>query len=150
MSVHRRAQPEDAPRLAEIATAAYSVYLPRMPEGVRPRPMTADYAAHVRDDEVWVVDDGNAILGFVVLVPPGDHLLLDNVAVDPSAQGRGIGAGLLALAEDRARAAHLPEVRLFTHVAMVENQARYERLGYRETGRARSGDLDRVHYTKQV
>jgi GNAT superfamily N-acetyltransferase len=77
-----------------------------MPQGVRPRPMTADYAAHVRDDEVWVADDEGEIQGFLVLVPRGDHLLLDNVAVDPSAQGRGIGAALLALAEERARARH--------------------------------------------
>jgi GNAT superfamily N-acetyltransferase len=110
--------------------------------------MTADYAAHVRHDEVWVVDDEGEIVRFLVLVPRGDHLLLDNVAVEPSAQGRGIGAELLALAEERARAWELPEIRLFTHVVMVENQARYERLGYHETGRARSGDLDRVHYSK--
>lgn len=146
----RRARPDDATRLAEIAAAAYAVYLPRMPAGLRPAPMSADYAAHVRDDEVWVIERHGDPVAYLVLRRRTDHLLLDNVAVDPSAQGAGLGATLLDLAEDRARALGLPEIRLSTHVVMIENQARYERRGYVETGRSHQHGFSRVHYAKRL
>jgi len=44
-------------------------------------------------------ESGGAVRGVVVLVWEPDHLLIENVAVDPDFQGRGIG---------RARAASLP------------------------------------------
>jgi hypothetical protein len=36
-----------------------------------------------------------------------------------------LGTRLLALAEDRARSLHLPEIRLYTNAAMTENLAYY-------------------------
>jgi GNAT superfamily N-acetyltransferase len=146
----RRALPTDAHRLAEIATAAYAIYLPRMPDGRRPAPMSADYAAHVRDDEVWVIEQDGDPVAYLVLVPREDHLLLDNVAVDPRVQGAGLGATLLDLADERARVLGLPEIRLYTHVVMVENQARYRRRGYVETDRTERNGFARVHYTKRL
>jgi hypothetical protein len=57
----------------------------------------------------------------------------------PAAQGQGIGARLLALAEDHARALDVPEIRLFTNAAMTENLAYYWRHGYTEpTGPTRT------------
>ena len=71
--------------------------------GIRPAPMDADYVHAVAHDEVWVADgDGPDPAGFVVLCAESDHLLLENVAVDPAYQGRGIGRTLLDLAEQRA------------------------------------------------
>jgi ribosomal protein S18 acetylase RimI-like enzyme len=55
------------------------------------------------------------------------------VAVLPDVQGRGIGTRLLALAEDRARALHVPGIRLYTNAAMTEDLAYYRRHGYTET-----------------
>lgn len=149
-SAARRARPDDAPRLAAIAAEAYAVYLPRMPDGLRPAPMTADYAIHVRDDEVWVIERDGDPVAYLVLIPRDDHLVLDNVAVDPSAQGAGLGAALLDLAEERARALGVSEIRLYTHVVMTENQARYERRGYVETGRTTQHGFARVHYTLRL
>jgi GNAT superfamily N-acetyltransferase len=51
------------------------------------------------------------VTGFIILISRPGYLLLENVAVLPAAQGRGIGARLLALAEDRARAFRVPEIR---------------------------------------
>jgi GNAT superfamily N-acetyltransferase len=72
------------------------------------------------------------------------------VAVLPAAQGRGIGARLLALAEDRARALHVPEIRLYTNAAMTENLAYYPRHGYTQTHRAQQGGFCRVFFRKRV
>lgn len=146
----RRASVEDAPRLAEIAAAAYGVYLPRLPEGVRPPPIDADYAADVRDDEVWVAESDGSIAGFLVLVPAADHLLLQNIGVHPDVQGRGVGRMLLELAEERAAAHGVAAIRLYTHAVMVENQALYERIGYVETERRSEGPFDRIFYEKRI
>ena len=68
----------------------------------------------------------------------------------PAAQGQGIGARLLALAEDHARALHLPEVRLYTNAAMTENLAYNPRHGYTETHRADQDGFHRVFFRKRL
>ena len=112
--------------------------------------MDADYGAAVANDEVWVLEDERAIVGLLVLVPTAGHLLLENIAVDPSHQGRGVGAALLVLAEERARELGLASIRLYTNAVMVENQRLYQRHGYIETGRAREDGFDRVFYEKAI
>ena len=133
--------------LRAIVVAAYSVYLPRM--GRPPGPMTADYAAAVDRREVWVAVD-DEIAGLVVLVARADHLLLENVAVRPSEQGRGVGARLLALAEREAARLGLPEIRLYTHESMTENIAYYPRHGYTLTHRGGEDGFRRVFFTKRL
>ena len=86
----------------------------------------------------------------VVLEPHPDHLLLDNVAVDPDRHGTGVGGQLLAFAERRARLLRLAEVRLFTNAAMTENLEYYPRRGYRQTHRAEQDGYQRVFFTKPL
>jgi len=143
----RRATPADATSMARVAEAAYSPYLERM-GGQRPGPLDADYAAAVTGTEAWVVERAGEVVGFLLLQPEDDALLLDNVAVLPAHPGPGIGRALLTLAEGRAWAHGLDRVRLYTHVTMVENQKLYERLGYVETHRGGDGGLVRVFYEK--
>ena len=66
--------------------------------------METDYAAVVHDGTMWIAEDHDRLLAFIVLVDAGDHLFLDSVAVDPAAQGRGHGGLLLALAKDEGSA----------------------------------------------
>jgi GNAT superfamily N-acetyltransferase len=61
------------------------------PERARTRFLDTFDAAHTRH----VVADG-ARVGFVVLRPEGDDLLLDHLYLLPSCQGGGIGAAVLA------------------------------------------------------
>ncbi|MEW2355634.1 GNAT family N-acetyltransferase [Spirillospora sp. NPDC029432] len=144
----RLATPDDVPVLAGIARAAYAKYVPRI--GVEPPPMVADFAAEVAAGDTWVAEDEGAVLGFAVLAAEDDHLLLKNVAVDPSAQGRGVGGALLGLAERRAREAGAGEIRLYTNVAMTENIAYYGRRGYVETHREEGEGLRRVFFAKRL
>jgi ribosomal protein S18 acetylase RimI-like enzyme len=144
----RRAAGADVDAIAELARQAYAVYEPRI--GRLPWPAFADYAAHVRDDEVWVVEEGGAVLGFVVLVAEPDSLLLDIVAVSPAHQGRGLGRALMDVAERRCRELGLPAVRLYTNEQMTENIAMYAHLGYDETHRATEHGFRRVFFTKPV
>jgi GNAT superfamily N-acetyltransferase len=144
----RLAAEADAPALATIAVAVYQRYVPRI--GRPPAPMTADYPAAVRRGQAWVAATGGEVAGFIILIPRPGYLLLDNVTVLAAAQGQGIGARLLALAEDRARALHLPEIRLYTNAAMTENLAYYPRHGYTETHRAHQDGFHRVFFRKRA
>jgi ribosomal protein S18 acetylase RimI-like enzyme len=112
--------------------------------------MDADYEAIVREGRAWVAEDGGAVAGLLVLAIAEDHLLIENVAVDPAFQGRGVGRALLAFAETRALALGLLEVRLYTHVKMTENQALYAHLGYRNEGRRVEENLPRVFMSKRI
>ena len=144
-------RPALATDLAAIQTtvaAAYQVYVPRI--GRRPAPMDADYADAVASGQVWVAVADGGVIGLVVLVPAGDHLLVDAVAVSPAAQGLGVGRRLLALAEEQARARGLGEVRLYTNAAMTENLTYYPRLGYVETHRAEQDGFHRVFFRKSL
>jgi hypothetical protein len=60
------------------------------------------------------------------------------------------GARLLALAEEYARSLGLPEVRLYTNQAMIENLVYYSRHGYIETHRAQQDGFRRVFFRKRL
>jgi GNAT superfamily N-acetyltransferase len=90
------------------------------------------------------------IAGILVLLEEEDHLLLDNVAVDPRHQGKGVGRALIDFAEQEARRRSHAEIRLYTHQAMHENIALYPRLGYEETGRAEQAGFQRVFFRKTL
>jgi GNAT superfamily N-acetyltransferase len=144
----RGATAEDVPGLRAVACAAYERYVVRM--GRRPAPMTADYAQAVRDGRVWVAAVDDVLVGLVVLVLREDHLLVENLAVSPSAQGQGVGGRLLGFAEDHARRHGLSQVRLYTNEAMTENLAYYPRRGYLETHRGEQGGFRRVFFSKDL
>ena len=112
--------------------------------------MTADYAAALAHSRVWVLVSNQAVIGALVTEDRTDHLLLETVAVAPSAQGRGYGARLLDRAERDAEELGLPEVRLYTNEAMTENLTFYPRHGYQETARAVEDGFRRVYFSKAV
>ena len=144
----RPAAATDVEAIQAIAEAAYQGYVPRV--GGRPAPMDADYDDAVRRGCVWVATDSGAVAGVLVLIPQTDHLLLENIAVTPTAQGRGIGNQLLAFAEDTARRRGFDEIRLYTHETMIENLAYYARHGYNETHRAVDHGFHRVFLSKAL
>lgn len=135
-------------RLRKLAESAYAVYVPRI--GLRPAPMDADYGELVERGQVTVAEVDGAMAGALILVPAADHLLIENVAVAPEHQGEGIGGLLMRLAEERARAAGIGELRLYTHRLMTENRDWYARLGYEETGREEQDGFDRVFFRKRL
>jgi N-acetylglutamate synthase-like GNAT family acetyltransferase len=148
MAALRRATPHDAPGIAALVERAYSRYIERI--AGPPAPMLEDYATVVEQAEVWVASDETGLLGCLVLVPHADHLLLDNVAVRPDVQGRGIGRELLVHADHRARELGLPEVRLYTNVTMTENRSYYATHGYVETHTATEHGFERVYFVREL
>lgn len=144
----RPARLNDIDALVSIAQRAYDPYVARI--GRRPAPMDDDYLARIDSGQVDVAVVDDSPVGMIVTVLEADHLLVENVAVDPAHHGRGIGGALLRHAEDVAERAQVGEVRLYTNAAMVENLAMYRRLGYHEVKRCRSDGFDRVFFTKRV
>lgn len=144
----RPARADDQPAVEAIVRAAYSMYILRI--GKPPGPMLDDYGALIRDGSVSICLVDDEIAALIVLIPKPDHLLLDNIAVAPGHQGRGIGRELVAFAEREARRLGYDELRLYTHVTMTENIALYRRLGFAETHRGQEAGYDRVFMAKRV
>ena len=144
----RDATPADREAVERVVEAAYGGYVELI--GRRPAPMDADYAALIRAGRVTVAERGGEVAGVLVLIPMEDHLLVENVAVDPAAQRTGLGRRLMAHAEAEARALGLAELRLYTNELMAENVAWYPRLGYRETERRAESGFSRVFFAKRL
>ncbi len=140
----RPADAADLPEIERIVRDAYTKYIVRI--GKPPGPMEDDYPAHVRRHDVWVA--GDPIGGLIVLLGEDDHLLLDNIAVDPARQGQGIGRALMQFADAEARRRGYRELRLYTHETMVENIALYSRSGWVQTGRGVQNGFARVFFRK--
>jgi GNAT superfamily N-acetyltransferase len=140
----RRATAADLPPIQDVVAAAYTTYLGRMDRP--PAPMLRDYAEAVGDGTVWVT--GNPVTGLITLIPAGDSLLIENVAVHPAAQGTGFGRRLLDFAEQEARRLGLRRLTLYTNEVMTENHAIYAHLGYRELARRTDDGYRRIFMEK--
>jgi hypothetical protein len=81
----RPAERRDVGHVTRLARDAYQHYTAQI--GRAATPMEADYAAAVDNGTMRAAEDDNQLLGFIVLIDANDHLLLDNVAVDPVAPG---------------------------------------------------------------
>ncbi len=143
----RKAADSDLQAIRNIIEAAYSKYLSRMDR--KPSPLLRNYESQVKEGVLWVV--GNPIVGLISLVQESvDCLLVENVAVHPSAQGRGIGRRLMEFAEQEARRRGICNLKLYTNEVMVENIAIYSHLGYVEVDRRIDDGYRRVFMQKTV
>ncbi|MGY2222541.1 GNAT family N-acetyltransferase [Pseudomonas gingeri] len=147
-SIMRLAEARDLPRVEAIVDAAYRIYIPRM--GREPGPMLEDYAAVLQAGHLFVLEVSGQVAGILVLIREQGAMLLDNVALAPEYQGRGLGRVLMAFAEQAALDAGCPAIRLYTNEAMSENLVLYTRLGYVETHRAADSGFQRVYMTKNL
>jgi ribosomal protein S18 acetylase RimI-like enzyme len=142
----RLATAADLAAVEALIKAAYARYLPRMDRP--PAPMTYDYAAVIEAGSTWVA--GDPVCGIITLHSEPDALLIENVAVHPSAQGTGIGRALMTFAEHEATRRGLFRLVLYTNAVMTENQAIYRHLGYTETSRSTAEGYLRVFMDKQL
>jgi ribosomal protein S18 acetylase RimI-like enzyme len=110
--------------------------------------MIEDYAKLIQQGLVSVVEINSAIVGVLVLSVTDEGLLLDNVAVEPSSQRKGIGKYLLKFAEAEARRQGYHSIFLYTHEKMTENQSLYARIGYVEYDRRVDMGFSRVYMRK--
>jgi GNAT superfamily N-acetyltransferase len=144
----RRARPDEAGAVRALVEAAFARHVEAV--GRRPAPMDDDHAARIAAGEQYVSEGVDGLAASIVLVDAGDHLVVNNVAVAPALQGRGLGRALLAFAEAEARRRGFAEVRLHTNAAMADNLVMYPKLGYAEVGRETRGGFHRVLFIKSL
>lgn len=142
----REAGAADAGDIAACVRRAYQRFERRL--GCSPAPMLQDYRQVIASDCVWVAVVGDRVLGVLVVSAGPSGMVLENVAVDPSAQGQGVGKQLLLLAERLALDAGYPCLDLYTNVLMVENRVLYGRFGYREYATRQEQGFSRVYMRK--
>jgi GNAT superfamily N-acetyltransferase len=147
-AILRAAVPEDVQAIEALVRNAYGKYVERM--GKPPAPMTADYGRVVDEGDIWVLELDGDVVGLIILKSEANHLLLDNVAVSPAHQGRGLGSKLLAHAEAQARKRGFREMRLYTNEMMHENLVVYGKLGWLEYDRAEQDGFRRVFMKKEL
>lgn len=75
--------------------------------------------------------DGNQLIACLVLTPLGDSVKMRQVAVEPSAQGRGIGTRLVRFSEEFASHRGFTKMILSARSTAIPF---YERLGYEVVG----------------
>lgn len=157
-----RANPLEEDQVVALVRTAYAPYIERI--GKEPAPMSADYGAAIAAGQVVVARrvGGHTppvtvspaiqgeVLGLIVTETFTDHLLIENIAVSPAAQGFGVGGMLLEHAYAEARALGIAEVRLYTNAKMTENLSYYPRRGFVEVDRRRESGFDRVYFARSV
>ena len=85
-----------------------------------------------------------------MIIHKRDGILIDNVAVTPKHQGKGIGRRLVELAESEAGRQGFAHIDLYTNEAMWENRDFYTFLGYVETNRFLEQGYHRVYMRKYL
>ena len=127
----RRGTPADARAAADLYLRARRAAVEMIPQ---PPVHTDDevrawFATHVvRDCELWLAEDGPGMLAGILVL---DGQWVDQLYVEPTLTGRGVGTELLRFAK-RERPTGL---RLWTFVSNTGAQRFYERHGFTEKER---------------
>jgi RimJ/RimL family protein N-acetyltransferase/GNAT superfamily N-acetyltransferase len=136
---------------AAIETLTERAYVPNESMiGVVSLPRAADYGEVLARKEVWLAEGPSGPEGLAILETGDDGVTLWSVAVDPAAQGRGLGNLLLQFAEDRASRLGHRELHLCTNEKLSPRIAWYERKGYLTTRVEDMPDRRAVHMTKRL
>ena len=144
----RRATIDDAPAIRALTRQAYAKWVPII--GREPQPMGADYVAAVQRHRIDLLYVDGVLAALIEMIPQGGHLLVENVAVSPAFQRRGLGRKLLAHAEEVAALLGHDEIRLYTNERFVGNVELYRRLGYRIDRKEEFRGSPRVHMSKAL
>jgi ribosomal protein S18 acetylase RimI-like enzyme len=127
--VLRRAVAADAAAVRALTRQAYAKWVKLI--GREPKPMQADYARAVLEHRIDLAYVDDQLAGLIETIEQPDHLLVENVAVAPAFQGRGLGRQLMAHADRLAAQLGHAEIRLYTNARFTENVRLYRGLGYR-------------------
>ncbi|ASW04689.1 MULTISPECIES: GNAT family N-acetyltransferase [unclassified Rhizobium] len=144
----RAATVADVDGIRALTREAYGKWVPLI--GREPLPMTADYAEAVRKHRIDLLEANGELLALIEMVPREDHLLIENVAVSPRHQGKGIGRKLLVHAEQVAAELGVSDMRLYTNKRFVENVQLYLRYGYAIDREEPLKDGFLVHMSKRI
>ena len=128
----RRATLDDAPAINDLATAA-DVAVQEWSESSESE-MLGWWRMMDLEQNSWVLHDDASIRAYAVAFVHGETLELDGY-VHPEHQGRGLGAWLVARAEERARELSMPKIFAFSLAGDERAHRLFEQFDMRELRR---------------
>lgn len=122
----------DVPLLVSIIHSAFEEYRGRLdpPSGAHSEDESSIRAKLAGETAVLAAVEGEPVAAVFYQLCP-DHVYLHRLAVLPNQRGRGLGRRLVDYVEAQALILERPRVQLGVRLALPENLAYYERLGYR-------------------
>ena len=97
--------------------------------GKRLPPMDVNYSDEIRSYPSWVAVFGGKVVGGLFMMFEKNSASIANIAIHPDFQGQGLGGGLMKFAETKAKDKGYSELRLATHILLIENVSLYLYLG---------------------
>jgi len=119
-----------AGRLDDILALVHAAFQGLDPPSSVLRETLLDFARRLRDEITLVAMADEAIVGSMFCAAEGDALYLTRMAVADGWRGQGVGAALLATAEDHGRAAAASGLTLRVRRNLPGNRAYFERHGF--------------------
>lgn len=144
----RAARDADVAAITAVVHAAFAPFTAAT--GIVPAPLATDWPTVISALGAQVATRDDRVVGVLVLWPHPGHVLVETLAVDPSAQAGGVGTVLLDRAELLAIESGSNRVRLSTNAAMADSLDYYDRRGFVEVGRGREDGFDRVMLQKRL
>jgi GNAT superfamily N-acetyltransferase len=127
-----------------LMVGAFTPYVRKLGGGPTAGPYPWLEAA-IRRAEVYVGLDETEIVGVVVTSRRGDELVIEQLGVDPTRQGAGIGRWLLKQIEQTARHDQVKALSLQTAEMMSDLLRLYNQHGFLETRKALPTHGDDTH-----
>lgn len=144
----RQGKAEDVQDIHSLTREAYAKWVPLI--GREPLPMSADYQDALQKHRFDLLFINETLAALIETISHDDHLLIENVAVSPAFQGKGLGTKLLAHAEQLATSLGYSEIKLYTNKLFAENLTFYGRLGYQVEREEGFMDGVCVHMNKAI
>ena len=92
--------------------------------------MSADYEIAIQNNRFDLLYIDGTLAALIETIDQGDSLLIENVAVAPAFQRRGLGSKLMRHAEEVARSLGYDRIWLYTNRRFAGNIELYTSLGY--------------------
>ena len=146
----RLAMTTDVPAIKLIARKSFERYVPLI--GKLPAPMNAYFSGHVLKGTVFIAQSEKkrgSVPGYVIVLQRDGEWLLDNIAVSPDTQGRGVGSALIAACETFLQKRGVQRYHVYTNEAMDQNLTWYPEIGFGELARRLEDGFSRIYFPKR-
>ena len=125
---------DEAEEAEAILRAAFTPYVRRLGRELTPQSYEWLPAA-IGEGRVYGAVEGRALVGVAITSADDRGWTLEQIAVEPSQQGAGIGSTLIRHVETEARRNCVPALFLDTATMMLDLLARYKNHGFHEIRR---------------
>tara|TARA_B100001093_G_scaffold517538_1_gene599368 strand:+ start:785 stop:1297 length:513 start_codon:yes stop_codon:yes gene_type:complete len=147
----RLAMTTGVPAIKMIARKSFERYVPLI--GKLPAPMNAYFSGHVLKGTVFIAQSEKkqgSVLGYAIVIQRDGEWLLDNIAVSPEAEGRGVGSALIAAYKTFLQKRGVQRYHLHTSEAMEQNLTWYPEIGFVETPPRLEDGFSRIWFIKEM